>query len=280
MTGLRHHGCLDLGGCPIEGHFGLVLDKLATRFKGDNGTDLDKDEILRRLMGFATVPMGPGKEPELRPKRQRRIGQAEEALLAKQHARLDALVQGHGRSRRYETLGPLAIGLGNSSPLENGITIHPTYGVPFIPGSAIKGMVGAWAEDWEGYDEAALVRLLGHAPGERDARRIGGVTFHDALPLPPTRVVVDVMTPHAGPYYGDAPLPPADWHSPNPIPFIAVPKGQHFGVRYHVNGRADLGRATLMDLVEEIDRLLLEAFATIGIGAKTAAGYGRLAPPA
>ncbi len=280
MTDLRHQGHLAPGACPIDGHFGLVLDKYAARFEEDEKPDLDKDEILRRLMGFASVNMGRGKPRELRPYRQRLVGREEEALLARQHTRLDALVAARGRSRCFTTLGPLAIGLGNSSPLENGITIHPTYGVPYIPGSTIKGMVGAWAEDWEGYDEAALVGLLGHAPGERDARRIGGISFLDALPVPPTRVVVDVMTPHAGPYYGDRPLPPADWHSPNPIPFLAVPERQCFKLRYQVNGRADLGQTTLADRLVEIDRLLEDALVTIGIGAKTAAGYGRLAPTA
>lgn len=38
----------------------------------------------------------------------------------------------------------LAIGLGHEHPLENGITLHRIYGIPYLPGSAIKGLTRAW----------------------------------------------------------------------------------------------------------------------------------------
>lgn len=38
----------------------------------------------------------------------------------------------------------LAIGLGSYSPLETGITLHPVYGIPFLPGSAVKGVTRSW----------------------------------------------------------------------------------------------------------------------------------------
>ncbi|HXG24882.1 MAG TPA: RAMP superfamily CRISPR-associated protein, partial [Chthonomonadales bacterium] len=41
------------------------------------------------------------------------------------------------------TAGSLAVGLGNESPLEVGLSIHHTYGMPVIPGSAIKGLCRA-----------------------------------------------------------------------------------------------------------------------------------------
>ncbi|RMF81199.1 MAG: type III-B CRISPR module RAMP protein Cmr6, partial [Nitrospirae bacterium] len=41
--------------------------------------------------------------------------------------------------------GRLALGLGNESVLEVGLTLHHTYGVPVIPGTAIKGVVRACA---------------------------------------------------------------------------------------------------------------------------------------
>ncbi|MBI5445322.1 MAG: hypothetical protein HY900_29435, partial [Deltaproteobacteria bacterium] len=37
----------------------------------------------------------------------------------------------------------LTVGLGNEHPLENGVTLHRLYGVPFLPGSAIKGVTRA-----------------------------------------------------------------------------------------------------------------------------------------
>jgi CRISPR/Cas system CMR subunit Cmr6 (Cas7 group RAMP superfamily) len=42
---------------------------------------------------------------------------------------------------RYGILeGALAIGLRNESPLEAGLALHHTYGMPIIPGSALKGL--------------------------------------------------------------------------------------------------------------------------------------------
>jgi hypothetical protein len=38
-----------------------------------------------------------------------------------------------------KTKDRLAVGLGGESVLETSITLHRTYGVPFVPGSAIKG---------------------------------------------------------------------------------------------------------------------------------------------
>jgi len=38
----------------------------------------------------------------------------------------------------------LSIGLGVPHPLETGITLHHLYGVPYLPGSAVKGVTRAW----------------------------------------------------------------------------------------------------------------------------------------
>lgn len=36
--------------------------------------------------------------------------------------------------------GRMAVGLGDESVLETSVTLHRTYGVPYIPGSALKGL--------------------------------------------------------------------------------------------------------------------------------------------
>ncbi|MDW8481320.1 MAG: RAMP superfamily CRISPR-associated protein [Meiothermus sp.] len=61
------------------------------------------------------------------------------------------------------TKTPLAIGLGNSSPIENGLAIHHTYGVPYLPGSALKGLLRRVAERF-GLSKAEKAVLLGEAP--------------------------------------------------------------------------------------------------------------------
>jgi len=38
----------------------------------------------------------------------------------------------------------IVIGLGGESVLETDITLHHLYGIPFIPGSALKGLTRAY----------------------------------------------------------------------------------------------------------------------------------------
>ena len=59
---------------------------------------------------------------------------------------------------------------------------------------------------------------------------VGSIIFLDAFPIKPVQLKVDIITPHYGPYYLDdeGKTPPADWHSPIPVPFLAVDSNQEF----------------------------------------------------
>ncbi len=39
----------------------------------------------------------------------------------------------------------LVVGLGHNTVLETGLTLHHTWGLPMLPGSALKGLARAWA---------------------------------------------------------------------------------------------------------------------------------------
>jgi len=97
------------------------------------------------------------------------------------------------------------------------------------------------------------------------------VVFLESLPLTPVRLEADVMTPHYAPYYKDikSVKPPADWYDPVPIPFLTVAPGQRF--LFAVLPR----RLSSQAHVEDARRALAEALANLGVGAKTAVGYGR-----
>ncbi|MDR9769308.1 MAG: type III-B CRISPR module RAMP protein Cmr6 [Acetomicrobium sp.] len=45
---------------------------------------------------------------------------------------------------RKKTSWRLVVGLGSSHPQETSMTLHHVYGIPYIPGSAIKGMTRHW----------------------------------------------------------------------------------------------------------------------------------------
>jgi len=162
-------------------------------------------------------------------------------------------------------------GLGRQHPIENGFAWHHVLGVPYLPGSSVKGIVRAWTE-LELVDTADLEadRILGML--KKDKGNVGSVIFFDALPARPVMLEKDVMTPHYGPYYhnGEA---PGDWHSPTPIPFLVVAEGQRFmfAVAPSSRGLAD-------DCQKDCDTALEwlhAALEWLGAGAKTAVGYGR-----
>ncbi len=65
------------------------------------------------------------------------------ALIERRIAAMKDLKQSQGVCSR-ELIGAvvwrLIIGMGNPNPLETSLTLHPQYGVPLIPGSAVKGL--------------------------------------------------------------------------------------------------------------------------------------------
>ncbi len=101
----------------------------------------------------------------------------------------------------------------------------------------------------------------------------GACIFYDAvvarLSDQGTLFEADVMTPHFGDYYtSGGEQPPHDADSPNPITFVTVAAGTTFAfaVGLRPNGDPAVG--------DQAVRWLQAALGELGIGAKTAAGYG------
>lgn len=166
----------------------------------------------------------------------------------------------------FTTESRFVTGLGRSHPVENGFAWHPTLGTPYLPGSSVKGMVRAWAEQETdprpGSEE--LDRLLGKH------NSAGNICFLDALPIKPVKLEADVMTPHYAGWSGKDD-PPGDWRSPTPIPFLTTAAGTSF-----LFGIIPLRYVSCQDLLL-VESWLQDALEWVGAGAKTAIGYGRLA---
>jgi CRISPR-associated protein Cmr6 len=192
----------------------------------------------------------------------------------------------------------LLIGHGNPSGSDVGLTVHRTWGVPVLPGSALKGLTAHYVDALYGdRDEperrqwlgptwtrgrvrpgdgagAAFGGLFGapEADGEENSARRGLVEFHDALYVPGSAhgkpFARDVLTVHQKPYYDQRSEDdwPNDWTSPVPVPFITVRPGTRF-LLVLTGPRSWRVRAM---------SLLLAALAEWGIGGKTSVGYGRL----
>lgn len=185
--------------------------------------------------------------------------------------------------------GRMVVGTGDKGVAEAGITLHQTYGVPYMPGSALKGLASTYAAtrlDRFAYNDRDKEAV--RAPVDTDGRvqpgayhtmfgaenTAGYITFFDALYIPAsghgctpardTPLQPDVITGHHSGYYvGDDPKPPADWDSPVPVPFLTVTGSYLIAVA---------GEAAWATRALEIIGMALR---DIGIGAKTAAGYGR-----
>ena len=188
------------------------------------------------------------------------------------------------KSFTLATKSRLIVGLGGGSALEVSIKLHFIYGFPYIPSSAIKGVLRAYKilkkvnfdfekysdlekriESGDGEDKeiGAFVRVFGNQQYK------GDLIILDAIPEHFPRLEEDIMNPHYPKYYNDK-EPPTDDQNPVPIKFLTVAKGEKFNF-YFKNSQV-YKEAFETDLKED----LIEAFNYLGIGAKTGIGYGVL----
>lgn len=160
--------------------------------------------------------------------------------------------------------GRLYIGVTRDNALETGVTTSHTYGMPMIPGSAVKGLCRAVARKKE-LDNKARTWMFGNEPDDADAE-IGGLIFHDAWwvgDMYDKPFVAEIVTPHHQEYYGSEGVTPAtDFDSPIPANQIAVTGKFYFVIE------GDSAWASMAA------KLLEVALAQNGIGGKRSSGYG------
>jgi len=153
---------------------------------------------------------------------------------------------------KLKTASRLVVGLGAGHVLETSLTLHHIFGIPYIPGSALKGvvrMVSFWkiAEKLDKKSEEQIKdlqkQLYEGKLSDTDENEIlkhklsfgtqslkGLLVFLDAYPEIQNNQQIfelDVMTPHYQGYYTKNQVP-GDWENPNPIPFLTVKKGITF----------------------------------------------------
>lgn len=246
-------------------HAGLWLDRFLTiQTKGDSGTQAAqtaKTDLIHEVTQIIRVPEGYRDAFERR-----------------------ALTLGTPQPGKkvffavFRTLGRLAVGLGQSGVLENGLSLDHTWGIPILPGSALKGVAAAAAhkltEDpaWrketahEGLGESAAYLF-----GTTEKR--GAVDFFDAWWIPDDRssaLYQDTMTAHNRTYYqNNKDNEPQGMDSPIPVTFISA-SGSFLIAAESSAQDADDGW-----LDAAIDLLTL-GLKHLGVGAKTNAGYGHM----
>ncbi|NTW00338.1 MAG: type III-B CRISPR module RAMP protein Cmr6 [Oscillochloris sp.] len=186
------------------------------------------------------------------------------------------------RCREAHVCGRMVVGLGDESVLETSVALHHTYGVPYIPGSALKGLAArfvrerlAGVTDWGDWKDDGKKKTWVAGRGYQvifgDTANAGYISFFDALLKVPEKgstpqaLHPDVITVHHSDYYrGEKDAAPADWDSPTPVPFLSA-TGNYLialsGPEHWID--------TTFDILEH-------ALRELGIGAKTSSGYGRM----
>lgn len=220
------------------------------------------------------------------------------ALASRQSALASPLAsQGRLLTIHARAISPFTTGLGNEHPLENGFAFLNPYGLPYLPGSGVKGVLrkaacelasGDWG-DSRGWHQTAIDALFGKAPDRNDEGGWrGALICWDVLPqLAGNTLQVEVMTPHQGHYYqkvretrSGSSDSPHESGQPTPINFLTVPPGSAFD--FHLQCDRPLLERSAPELVENnqwqalLVAALEHAFAWLGFGAKTAVGYGAM----
>jgi CRISPR-associated protein Cmr6 len=230
-----------------DAHPGLLLQRGYREHESGNAENVTRTEHVRRVCG---IPAG---EFYTRAYERWVRATADEARFA-------------GTVLKLETR--LFIGLSGSGMLETGCAIHHSYGVPYIPGSSVKGVVNAFVRG-AGLDRTLCDEIFGAAAdpkADHPDGLSGLIAFHDAWWVPDsaqTPLVEEVVTTHHPDYYGqEGAVDATDLDSPVPNAQVAVRGSFLFTLE---------GPTEWLKLAVE---MLEKALAARGIGAKTRAGYG------
>ena len=175
----------------------------------------------------------------------------------------------------------LVVGLGGEHVQETSMTLHHIYGVPYIPGSAVKGVLRHWwlqilkeddnfrqkhpnfiksndeIDESIAWKDPDFLAIFG-SPEQR-----GEVRFLDAYPTEAVNFAIDIMNPHFGEYYGGD-KPPTDHQKLNIINFLTVEETKF---RFAFLSQDQKWLCKLKARFED-------ALDIKGIGAKTSVGYG------
>jgi CRISPR-associated protein Cmr6 len=212
------------------------------------------------------------------------------------------------------TLGArLMINLAGGVVENAGICLDRCFGLPYIPGSAVKGITrahalscireadgadktrllesamlifGYIAKDWQKGDKNRRDGDFAWVGGVAEAKKIadeiikaknmrGLVCFLPAHPTHTPKIVADIVNPHYPDYYTWKKQKAKDNEDPKPNYFPAVDAGSRYGFSAVLMHRPDTSSCwTAADLLTQLRSWMEGAVQLKGAGAKTSAGYG------
>ncbi len=138
-------------------NLGLLLDKFAPWAPDDRGNwDLTMRESVRRRGQTRVQPVSGGQAKGLWLSTSRRarngespslfeIERTDKELMREKQTRWQQMVRNNkGIAFRMRLVERMAAGLGASHVLETGLTLERNTGLPYLPGSTVKGLARAW----------------------------------------------------------------------------------------------------------------------------------------
>lgn len=214
-------------------------------------------------------------------------------LYSKAFNNRQKFLNGIAQSKIFETKSLLIAGLGGGNVLESGLALNPTYGLPILPASSIKGITANYCSKFLGAEnpdykapefdkrgkpikEAGKIysALFGKIY-PKEEQESGFLRFYDAWIIPTEKMsdifVDDVMTPHNTKYYETGDTKYFDFEDPVPIKFLAV-KGK-FEFWIDCQEPDEKARKNWIDFAFKI---LEAALNNYGIGGKLNSGYGKM----
>lgn len=179
-------------------------------------------------------------------------------------------------NEQVKFIGRGVIGLGIETPMETGLALHHTYGVPYIPGSALKGLASHYCDQvWGEINAYYKLGARYHRVLFGSTDESGYIVLNDGWITPGSLgscLEFDVMTVHHPKYYRLEDSPPSDYDSPTPITFLSINDKCKFQLFLYCDIPGEEGK----EWADLATKLLLEALENWGIGAKINAGYGRM----
>ena len=274
-----------------DSHHGLWFDRFFDQFDGKNPREDKRWQVLEPHKDKDKAKKEPqGRAHWLTSNFNKEVG---DKTLGDYAAKQVDLVEKYlqGQCLTFKASWHFVTGMGNPHPVENGFAWHPTLGVPYLTGAAVKGLIRAYIENHLDADDKSKKELLlnwfgstSKQPNDKDYQAQGGtLIFFDALPTQPVTLGVDIMTPHMGDWYADGAKAqkvgtpdavPADWHDPVPVTFL-VAKEITLLFSFALRPTAPPQDKAAIKL-DDVAYVLEQALQYAGAGAKTATGYGQM----
>jgi CRISPR type III-B/RAMP module RAMP protein Cmr6 len=248
------------------------------------------------LLRFAGMPAAPSRDKAATYKSRhiadvlsvsaRRSGNAHAALYKSQFERWKRWATRQAIWREATLQGRLHLALGSPTVFETQVLLHPVHGMPYLPGSTLKGALRAHlarriaalpADDSQRKPLIGIVDTLLGESRDSAGTQAGEAVLLDAWWVPDEAgpLVREVETPHHLEYQsGQRPgVVASAFDNPVPVAQIAIRGGFLLAVGHHRIGEAWAGQvlAWLLEVLADPD--------LGGLGGKAfAAGYGRLKP--